>query len=434
MTHGERLSSAVGDRGVTDLTISQDVLRRYVLCRQGLWPGRRWVGKEGADQALRQIGSLQMDPVQVIARSHDLALHSRVLDYRPQYLDALLYRDRQFFDYGGALFIYPMEELPFWRAVMPRKGLEKRYTTFAMENPELLDEVRAEIRSRGPLGNRDLEGRTRVTSYRARKDSGLALYYLWLIGELMTHSRRGFERLYDVADNIVPPELRYDATIEEAESFFAHKTGSGFGLHSQREWGRGFRWYIMRPVDAAEIRRRIDELVAAGELAPIRVEGRKDVCYVPGADVPLLGDLASGRIPQAWKPLGPTTDEEVVFLAPLESVSARGQAKSLFGFDYIWEIYKPAEKRRWGYYTLPILHGDRLVARIDPKLDRKSGTLIVNGLWLEDDQPADDDAFIAALGKGLDHFAHFHEAQQMDLSRVEPAALRRSLHAASSVV
>jgi uncharacterized protein len=419
---------------MTDLSISKDVLRRYVLGRQGLWPGRRWIGKEGADQALRQLGALQMDTVQVVARSHDLALHSRVLDYRPEHLDALLYQDREFFDYGGALFIYPVDELPFWRAVMPRKGEERRYATFAAENPTLLDEVREEIRTRGPLGNRDLEGRARITSYRARKDSGLALYYMWLVGELMTHSRRGFERLYDFADNIVPANLRREATIEEAEDFFARKTGGGLGIHTEREWGRGFRWFIMRPVDAAEVRRRIKELVGVGELAPIRVEGRKDVFYVPGADIPLLEGLVSDAIPEEWKPLGPTTNEEVVFLAPLEIVSARGQAKILFGFDYIWEIYKPAEKRRWGYYTLPILYGDRLVASIDPKLDRKSGTLIVNGLWLEQEQLAGDDAFIAALGRGLVHFARFHEAQELDLSRVEPTVVRRFLQAASNVV
>ena len=90
-------------------------------------------------------------------------------------------------------------------------------------------------------------------------------------------------------------------------------------------------------------------------------------------------------MPAAWAPLETTTEEEATFLSPLDPVSARGRAKPLFGFDYIWEVYKPVEKRSFGYYTMPILWGDRLVGRFDPKLDRTTGTLVINGLWLEDD-------------------------------------------------
>jgi len=99
--------------------ISKEAARRYVLGRQGLWPGRRWAGKEGTAQALRYVECVQMDPLNVIARSHDLVLWGRVLDYQPDYLEALMYRDREFFDYGGNLRIYPMSELPYWRAVIP---------------------------------------------------------------------------------------------------------------------------------------------------------------------------------------------------------------------------------------------------------------------------------------------------------------------------
>ena len=98
----------------------------------------------------------------------------------------------------------------------------------------------------------------------------------------------------------------------------------------------------------------------------------------------LIEALEGGRIPAAWAPLETTTEEEATFLSPLDPVSARGRAKPLFGFDYVWEVYKPVEKRTFGYYTMPILWGDRLVGRFDPKLDRSTGTLVINGLWLED--------------------------------------------------
>jgi uncharacterized protein YcaQ len=134
-------------------------------------------------------------------------------------------------------------------------------------------------------------------------------------------------------------------------------------------------------------------------------------------------------VPKAWTPLETTTTDEAVFLAPLDPVSARGRAKVLFGFDYVWEVYKPAHQRRWGYYTLPILYGDQLVARFDPKLDRATGTLIINGLWLEDDALAEDTAFINAFARGLDRFRRFLKAERIDIS-----AVRRGKSAAAKLV
>src|SRR5690242_5534211 len=96
-------------------TIRKQTARRYVLGRQGLWPGRRWQGQEGTADALQQAESVQVDTISVVARNQDLALHSRVQDYRPEHLDTLLYRERRFFDYGWILFVYPMQELPYWQ-------------------------------------------------------------------------------------------------------------------------------------------------------------------------------------------------------------------------------------------------------------------------------------------------------------------------------
>ena len=135
-------------------------------------------------------------------------------------------------------------------------------------------------------------------------------------------------------------------------------------------------------------------------------------------------------MPADWAPLETTTDEEATFLSPLDPVSARGRAKPLFGFDYVWEVYKPVEKRSFGYYTMPILWGDRLVGRFDPKLDRTTGTLVINGLWLEDDALARDPAFGDALAAGMKRFVGLLEARGLDVSAVPHAALRKSLAAA----
>jgi uncharacterized protein YcaQ len=132
-------------------------------------------------------------------------------------------------------------------------------------------------------------------------------------------------------------------------------------------------------------------------------------------------------MPKAWKPIGPTTLDEVNFLAPLDIVSARGRANKLFDFEYLWEVYKPIHQRRWGYYTLPILYGDNLVARLDPKLDRVTMTLQIKGFWVEEDAPVKDHAFASALALGLIRFSKFLEAQKMDITAIQPPRLRTEI-------
>src|SRR5512134_730946 len=135
------------------ITISGQTARRFVLGKQGLWPGRRWKGRKGAAQAIDACEAVQLDPLNVIARSQDLVLHSRVLDYKPDYLYQVAYRDREFFDYGGWLAMYPMPDLPYFRVHMQRRSLDKRVHGFVLANPDLFERVRTELRTRGPLGN-----------------------------------------------------------------------------------------------------------------------------------------------------------------------------------------------------------------------------------------------------------------------------------------
>jgi uncharacterized protein YcaQ len=411
------------------ILISKTTARRFVLGRQGLWPGRRWSGTSGAASALHTIEAVQMDPLNVVARSHDIVLWSRVRGYQPADLDQLLYHDRQFFDYGGGLFIYPMAELPFWRLHMRRREREPRWATFASEHSKLLDEVRAAVRARGPLGNRDFTGHSRVQNYRGRKDSALALYYLWLTGELLIAHRQGFERFYDLRERIAPPELDYAAPEDEAEDFFARKNVAFMGLIRERAWANGVAWYVERRIGRDEAQQWIESLIERGEFAPVRIEGAKERWLALAADLPLLAALEAGQTPESWRPLTTTTTDEMVFLAPLDIVSARGRASQLFDFEYLWEVYKPAAKRRWGYYTLPILYGDRLVARLDPKLDRGSATLQINGFWLEQHAPADAPEFAAALARGLQHFAEFLRARQLNIAAIEPQSLRAQVRA-----
>lgn len=404
--------------------ISMRTARRFVLGRQGLWPGRRWRGREGVGDALRACEAVQMDPLNVAARSQDIALWGRVLDYRPQDLYTALYADRAFFEHGGAIFVYPISELPSWRLHMRRLHDEAARRNIS---PELLDQVRAALRERGPLGNRDFAGNVRVNSYRGRKDTGPALYHLWLTGETMIHHRRGFERVYDLSERVLPPEFLETAREAEAEALFARKAIAFMGLIRERSWANAVSYSLQRKIGREEAAAWLARLVRDGVAAHIAIEGSKEIWYTLIENLPILEALEAGETPDAWRPLGPTAEEEAVFLAPLDIVSARGRAAQLFDFEYVWEVYKPADQRRWGYYTLPVLWGDRLVARLDPKLDRKTGTLEIKGFWLEDFVAADDSVFAQALARGLSRFATLTGAQQLTLDGISETNLRRRI-------
>lgn len=401
--------------------------RRFILGLHGLYPGRRWSGKAGILSAIKAIGGLQIDPLNVIARSHDITLWGRIQHYQRADLDSLLYQERALFDWGGTVLIYPMQDLPHWRVLMERRKSTGRYQKFMAAHRGVMDTVRETIRERGPMASADFSG-SKVqfqNTYRGTKDTGQALYYLWLTGELMTHSRRNNQRIYDLTERVAPPQWLFTSRESDADDYLTRLLWTQWGLVSTRRWEYVLRWTLERELVAGEAVARLGALRASGEIVPVSVQGVKDQYHVLAADLPLLEALQRGEIPAAWRPLDTTTAQEVVFLAPLDMVSARGRAKTLFDFDYIWEVYKPAQKRRWGYYTIPVLYQDRLVARIDPKLDRASGTLHLNGLWLEPETSPDDPVFAAALARGLHRFAAFVGAQIIDPSGVQPEAVRQ---------
>ena len=414
---------------MTPITISARTARRFILGKQGLWPGRRWKSKTGTAKAIRACEAVQLDPLNIFARSQDIVLHSRVLEYKPEYLYQVAYEERQFFDYGGWLAMYPMQDLPYFRYHMQNRA-QNEYVKYYVpgEHQLLLEQVRTEIRAKGPIGNRHFNGKRLATqSYRGRKETSVALFDMWLSGELMIHHREGFERLYDFRENIAPKEYDYVAGEREAEEFFARKAISFHGLLREPGLKISLEYDMRRKYGRDGVRQKLAEWIESGVFKRVRVEGGRETFLVRAEDVSILSSLEKGKIPSGWKPKETSTLGEVTFLSPLDIVSARGRAKKLFDFEYIWEVYTPAPKRRWGYYVLPILYGDDLVARLDPKLDRKTMTLEILGFWHEDDAPVKDAQFADALAKGLIRFAKFLEAKKVLTDSIQPAALRKAV-------
>src|SRR5512145_2412866 len=264
------------------LIINIDTARRFILGKQGLWPGRRWRGIEGTEQAMRAMEYLQLDPLQIIARSHDIKLHSRVLDYTPGMWEDVTYRQRRFFDWGGWLAVRPMDELPHWRVAMRREreghlGTDRRIHRMAGEHGEAIAEMREILRERGTVSNRDFQMATRkqTQSYRGRKDSALALYYLWRTGEVMTHHRDRFERIYALTEQVAPAHLIYEHDEAETDRFLIKKEIGFAGLSRISRTSDSYR--RGDPDNAAKT--MLETMIANGEIIEVQVEGWKNLHY-----------------------------------------------------------------------------------------------------------------------------------------------------------
>jgi uncharacterized protein YcaQ len=348
-----------------------------------------------------------------------------VIDYAIDDWAVLTYERRRFFEWGGWLVVRPMEELPHWRVLMHRERDNGHLAALAREHADAIAEMRAVLATGREVSNRDfaMHERTRVDHYRGRKDSAIALHYLWRTGEAMVTRRERFERVYARTDRVAPRALIHESDPAVADDAILRKFAAAEGLTRFP----GMTSFLRRPVTPAEMAAWRAQRLADGDLLEVRVEGWTGPRWAPGADAEILATLERGRVPRRWRPLDTTTDEEAVFLSPLDPVSARGRAKPLFDFEYTWEVYTPAEKRRYGYYVLPVLWGDRLVARFDARLDRPNRTLVLLGLWLEDERLATDEAFIEAFARGMDRFVAFLDADGVAADGVRQPMIRSRL-------
>jgi uncharacterized protein YcaQ len=363
-------------------SLSAAEARRVALVAQGFGAGRPEHGATRRDllRVARGLGLVQIDSVNVLVRSHYLPFFSRLGPYAMNLLDATAYDGprRGLFEYWGhEASLIPVERQPLLRWRMERAlqgdGLWRSVARFGRERGAYCDDVLAEIRGRGPLGVSDLAaGGRRNGNWWGWSEGKVALEWLFWTGRITTHSRRRFERVYDVTERVLPAAVLDAPTppTAEAQRELLKISLRAMGVATERD----LRDYFRLPV--ADTRTRIAELVEAGEWRSVRVEGWRGVAYVADAL----------RVPRAVS--------ACALLSPFDSlVWCRERLQRLFDFHYRIEIYTPAHKRRHGYYVLPFLLGDRLVARVDLKSDRQAGRLRVLGKHYE---PSIERARVAA--------------------------------------
>jgi uncharacterized protein YcaQ len=382
------------------LSISADHARRYLVARHMLAPPRELPAEpESVLRVVERLGSLQFDPLEVPgARNHDLVLHARIRGYERPWLDRWLYGpDRRLIEvYNKSLNILPIGELPHYRLAWERAEAWYRDRILAEQAP-VADAILETIRAEGPLSTAAFRHHGHAVEWwwAPTPAARAVMEALFVTGRLGIARRDGNRRYYDLVERLVPAELL--AGRESEEDALRHRLWSRYRAIGLLR-APGPADVIYGTGSAVDRRRRTAELVDAGALLPVEVDGLKGTAYAPAEERAIL-EAAATRAPAP----------AVTFLAPLDPfVWDRRLLRELFGFEYLWEVYVPAAKRRWGYYVLPLLYGDRLVGRIEPRRDKASPDLRILNVWFEDGfSPMEEPDFVPALDEALRAYRSF---------------------------
>jgi uncharacterized protein YcaQ len=385
-------------------------------------------------------GGIQLDSINVVDRAHHLTLWNRFGPYDRGTLERLTYRRRVLFEYWAhAACLVSSGHLAPWRRAMLGYHVRNRgWSVWLKRNGPLVAEVEEVIRNEGPLGNIDFT-RRRPPGRRGGKSGGWwnwkpathALDYLWMSGRTMVHSRQHFQKRFDLAERVMPAVATLEPpALEEFQRWHVRRSLHAMGAASATDLSRYLTFPRMKP---PERRRALHDLIAAGEVVEVGLEGARGPWYALASDLEALA--RAGRRRKA--------SQGTALLAPFDSfLWHRERTRLLFGFDYRIEVYTPGHKRVHGYYSLPILHDGLLIGRLDPKTHREEKRLEVRHVHFEPwfargkSPPAaawgapDRDAALAGIAEALRSLARFVGAERVTIGKVTPAALAAPLRRA----
>ena len=363
-------------------TVSTTTVRRLAIAAQRYGSRYRRARTTEVEAAIRRLSCVQLDSISTVERSDRIVLSSRIGDYPREAVSRLLRSGRIFEYWAHEACLLPVEDWPLFRPAM-RDGGRKWYGQVEQTHPHLAEEILAEIRERGPLPSRHFEGSTEGGMWNWKPAKAM-LERLWNHGDLAVAGRQGFQRLYDLTERVLPPEVLEAPGPAEAERL------QELALRAVRARGvltaAGVVEHWRLKGGAKRIAPALAALVASGDLLELDVDDGGAPVFVPaGAD------------------LAPAASAAAVLLSPFDNLLwDRPFARRVLGFEHLIEVYKPAPQRQYGYYVLPFLRGDRIVGRADLKSERAEGKLVVKAFHREDGVRASgalDDALDRALGR-----------------------------------
>ena len=390
------------------MQVTAEAARRFLVARHLLAPARSLEG--GPDAVLevfRRFGSIQFDPLAVAGRNHDLVLHARVADYDPAWCD-LLYERREIFEaFNKGLALVPTAEFPWFRAspIRSAPGILAEYA-------EAAKKVRERIRAEGPLSVHDFErpsGEVHVYDWGTSSVVRAVLEAYTATGVLGLARRDGNRRSYDLLERLLPADVvKKKVPLHEQLRHKMHSRYRAHGLLGVAAAGDVFNGLGPAKPDPAHPEHPgrtalREELIESGELVRVTVDGMRAPRFVLRDDVELLSSP-------------PEPPPSVAFLPPMDPLMwDRSLLEPLFDFDWVWEVFTPEPKRRWGYYVLPILFRDRFVGRIEPRIDRAGAGVRVLGLsWEEGFEPRRAEGFVDAMREALGAYLRFAGADRLE--------------------
>ncbi len=357
------------------LTLTKQQARQFILAHQCLWPPHELEGKAGILEYIRRVGCIQFDPLNIVGRNPELVLQARVSGFQPVMLQELLYKDRKLLDgWDKNMSIYCVEDWPNFRR---RREAAKR-------NPgrspgpvrSILPQVRQALEERGPSSSIDLDFNQTVDwSWAPTRLARAALESMYWRGELVIHHKVNTRKVYDFTSRHLPKDLLSasdpNETEEQFHDWYVHRRIGSVGLLWDKS---GDAWLGMPGIKSKERKAALARLRKQGKVIEVGVDGLKLPLYMRSEDEKLLKMTLDSGAPLS----------RAAIIAPLDNLLwDRRFVEELFDFTYVWEVYKPVAERRYGYYVLPILYGDRFVARFEPGQDKKNKTLIIKKWWWE---------------------------------------------------
>ena len=367
--------------------LSKAEARAFLLRHQGLNGASSFKGPSGVLAYVRRVGCIQYDPLDVVGRNADLVLQSRVAGYRRPMLDTLLYGDRHLLDgWDKMASIYLTEDWPCFARLRQRRTEEVEALLHRRASEAALDvtePILAILSEKGPMLSTGIQmGKAEPGSWGHRNLAGAAMDYLFVAGRIGVHGKRSTQRIYDLIERLLPQELLSEPEPFADEDAFVRwyvtrRVGS-VGLLWNRNGGGWLGQFLENKTRRTEA---IAALAEAGTLLRIGVEGEAEPFWMRQADA---WQLEGGVASEASS--GKDARASVRVLAPLDNlIWDREMASRLFGLTYSWEVYVPVHKRKYGYYVLPVLMGDRFVGRFEPEPHRGTAPLQIRRWWWEED-------------------------------------------------
>ncbi len=390
---------------INNVTLTNEQARRFILLKHGLIGDYKFSGKQGVLDFLRQAGCIQFDPIDVCGKNSELVLQSRVKGFTKQLLYSILYEDRTLVDYFDKnLAIIPITDWSYFRRY--REAYQSGGRSHSKVN-DVCEEIKKIIREKGPISSADIEFNDKVDWYWSdTKLSRAALETMYFRGDLVIHHKKGTIKYYDLTENWIPVELLnapepYPDELDHQKWRVLRRIG-GVGLL----WNKpSDAWLNIRDLKSAERNEIFKQLLKDEKILEIMVEGVKDKLYCLSSDRGLLEIVLEE----------PELKARCELIAPLDNMLwDRRLIKALFDFDYKWEIYTPAAQRKYGYYVLPLLYGDRFIGRVEAINDRQRKTLVVKNIWYEK-SVKQTKKLTTAIDKRIYKFAEFNECEDVIL-------------------